>query len=115
MCVQSIKSGVEMLAYAPDGRTLCVADVGRRVTERDTVTRTGRELFTMTQSAKWGMFCATGGRFLVIRFAVGKRVTCAAFSPDGLTCVVGRSNKQFAVFDIDVRRDAMWMMVWAVV
>jgi hypothetical protein len=29
-------------------------------------------------------------------------VTCAAFSPDGLTCAVGGSNKQFAVFDVDV-------------
>jgi WD40 repeat protein len=29
-------------------------------------------------------------------------VICAAFSPDGLTCAVGGSNKQFAVFDLDV-------------
>ena len=35
-------------------------------------------------------------------FALGKYVTCAAFSPDGLTCAVGGSNKQFAVFDVDI-------------
>jgi WD40 repeat protein len=35
-------------------------------------------------------------------FALGRRVRCVCFSPDGLTCAVGGSNKQFAVFDVDV-------------
>jgi WD40 repeat protein len=35
-------------------------------------------------------------------FALGEQVTCAAFSPDGLTCAVGGTNKQFVVFDVDV-------------
>jgi WD40 repeat protein len=35
-------------------------------------------------------------------FALGKTVQCVTFSPDGLTCAVGGSNKQFAVFDVDL-------------
>jgi hypothetical protein len=35
-------------------------------------------------------------------FALGATVQCLCFSPDGLTCAVGGSNKQFAVFDVDV-------------
>jgi WD40 repeat protein len=35
-------------------------------------------------------------------FALGTYVQCICFSPDGLTCAVGGSNKQFAVFDVDV-------------
>lgn len=34
-------------------------------------------------------------------FPLGKRVHCLTFSPDGLTCAVGGSNKQFVVFDVD--------------
>jgi hypothetical protein len=29
-------------------------------------------------------------------------VESVCFSPDGLTCAVGGSNKQFAVFDVDL-------------
>jgi hypothetical protein len=32
----------------------------------------------------------------------GGGVRALAYSPDGLACAVGRSNKQFAVFDVDV-------------
>jgi WD40 repeat protein len=35
-------------------------------------------------------------------FALGHFVQCVCFSPDGLTCAVGGSNKQFAVFDVDL-------------
>lgn len=31
-----------------------------------------------------------------------ERPNVVAFSPDGLTCAVGGSNKQFAVFDVDL-------------
>ena len=34
-------------------------------------------------------------------WSIGK-IQNVAFSPDGLTCAVGGSNKQFAVFDVDV-------------
>jgi hypothetical protein len=29
-------------------------------------------------------------------------VNCFAFAPDGLTCAVGGSGRQFVVFDVDV-------------
>jgi hypothetical protein len=35
-------------------------------------------------------------------FPIGKVIGCAAFAPDGLTCAIGGSNKQFAVFDVDL-------------
>jgi hypothetical protein len=44
----------------------------------------------------------TGEAIRSLDFALGKKVTCVRFSPDGLTCAVGGSNKQFAVFDVDV-------------
>jgi WD40 repeat protein len=44
----------------------------------------------------------TGEPIRSLDFVLGKRVTCVAFAPDGLTCAVGGSNKQFAVFDVDV-------------
>jgi hypothetical protein len=54
----------------------------------------------------------TGEELRTLDFDAGKQppqqsprfspVICAAFSPDGLTCAVGGSNKQFAVFDVDV-------------
>ncbi len=44
----------------------------------------------------------TGAALRSFDFALGRNVTCVAFSPDGLTCAVGGSNKQFAVFDVDV-------------
>ena len=44
----------------------------------------------------------TGAEIRTLDFDTGKPVTCAGFSPDGLTCAVGGTNKQFAVFDVDV-------------
>jgi len=44
----------------------------------------------------------TGQELRALDFALGVTVGCACFSPDGLTCAVGGSNKQFAVFDVDV-------------
>ncbi len=44
----------------------------------------------------------TGEPLRSLDFALGRYVQCACFSPDGLTCAVGGSNKQFAVFDVDV-------------
>jgi WD40 repeat protein len=44
----------------------------------------------------------TGEPVRALDFALGRRVRCVAFSPDGLTCAVGGSNKQFAVFDVDL-------------
>ena len=67
MWVQTVKGGVEMFAYAPDGRALYVFDTAGRVSEWDTVARTGRDLFALDYPTQWGMFCAAGGRFLVVR------------------------------------------------
>ena len=44
----------------------------------------------------------SGEPIRTLDFALGNYVQCATFSPDGLTCAVGGSNKQFAVFDVDV-------------
>ena len=44
----------------------------------------------------------TGEALRSLDFALGRYVQCVAFSPDGLTCAVGGSNKQFAVFDVDL-------------
>jgi WD40 repeat protein len=44
----------------------------------------------------------TGDPVRALDFALGRSVHCACFAPDGLTCAVGGSNKQFAVFDVDL-------------
>jgi WD40 repeat protein len=44
----------------------------------------------------------TGQQVRALDFALGLTVSCVCFSPDGLTCAVGGSNKQFAVFDVDL-------------
>ncbi len=44
----------------------------------------------------------TGEAIRSLDFALGKNVKCLCFSPDGLTCAVAGSNKQFAVFDVDL-------------
>jgi hypothetical protein len=45
----------------------------------------------------------TGEALRTFDFAVGKStLRSVCFSPDGLTGAVGGSNKQFAVFDVDV-------------
>ena len=45
---------------------------------------------------------ATGRPLRSFDFALGRRALCVCFSPDGLTCAVGGSNKRFAVFDVDL-------------
>jgi WD40 repeat protein len=44
----------------------------------------------------------TGKPIRSLDFALGKKVQCACFAPDGLTCAVGGSNKRFVVFDVDL-------------
>jgi WD40 repeat protein len=44
----------------------------------------------------------TGADVRALDFDLGAQVACAAFSPDGLTCAAGGTNKRFAVFDVDV-------------
>ncbi|MCE9561922.1 MAG: WD40 repeat domain-containing protein [Planctomycetes bacterium] len=55
---------------------------------------------------KDGVLCLvslqTGEEIRSLDFDLGKQATCLAFSPDGLTCAVGGTEKRFAVFDLDV-------------
>lgn len=44
----------------------------------------------------------TGEQLRAFDLALGTWAMCLTFSPDGLTCAVGGSNKQFVVFDVDV-------------
>jgi WD40 repeat protein len=44
----------------------------------------------------------TGEPINSLDFALGQTVRCAAFASDGLTCAVGGSNRQFAIFDVDL-------------
>ena len=44
----------------------------------------------------------TGAVLRALDFGLGTQVQSVCFSPDGLTCAAGGSNKQFAVFDVDV-------------
>jgi WD40 repeat protein len=110
--------------FAPDGRTLAVFsgrtvqmwDLSRGVAAGKPVTlapQPPNETFAFHPAAP--LFLAldrdrhltlfsleTGEPVRSLDFGLGKRVACVAFSPDGLTCAVGGSNKQFAVFDVDV-------------
>jgi WD40 repeat protein len=44
----------------------------------------------------------TGEPLRSLDFGLGTQVQSICFSPDGLTCAAGGSNKRFAVFDVDV-------------
>jgi WD40 repeat protein len=110
--------------FSPDGRTLAVS-CGKQVHLWDVATRT-RRVEPVTIDNKYGdatfAFCPSAPAFVALNkqrvltlyssetgdairsldFALGRNVTCVCFAPDGLTCAVGGSNKQFAVFDVDL-------------
>ncbi len=44
----------------------------------------------------------TGKPLRSLDFMLGRFVRCVCFAPDGLTCAIGGSNRQFAVFDMDI-------------
>jgi WD40 repeat protein len=44
----------------------------------------------------------TGSVIRTLDFELGRRALCVCFSPDGLTCAAGGSNKRFVVFDVDL-------------
>jgi WD40 repeat protein len=116
--------GVWGMRFSPDGRILAVFsaaqvqlwDISSRTRLSGAVdinTRFGELTFSFHPSApvfvavdreqNLTLFCAEGGEPIrLLDFALGRKVQCVAFSPDGLTCAVGGSNKQFAVFDVDV-------------
>jgi WD40 repeat protein len=114
--------------FAPDGRTLAFAtnQTSRKVPEailwdvragRPRADRvrcwTGSDVFAF--NPVFPLFAGLGPEGVLtlfnlesgepirsLDFALGRRVRCVTFSPDGLTCAVGGSNKQFAVFDVDL-------------
>lgn len=43
----------------------------------------------------------TGRPIRTLDFELGTRTRCVCFSPDGLTCAAGGSNRRFVVFDVD--------------
>jgi len=61
-------------------------------------------VFVGTNFGKYlALFSLATGRVLrEFDLQLGQRIWCAGFSPDGLTCAVGGSNWQFAVFDVDL-------------
>jgi WD40 repeat protein len=110
--------------FAPDNRTLAVFsgrqvqmwDLSRGVATGKPVTlapQAPSETFSFHPAAP--LFLAldrarhltlfsteTGEPIRSLDFGLGKRMACLCFAPDGLTCAVGGSNKQFAVFDVDL-------------
>jgi WD40 repeat protein len=64
---------------------------------------TGAHFAALNPQREFTIFSMTTGEPIrSLDFALGAYVQCACFAPDGLTCAVGGSNKQFAVFDVDV-------------
>jgi WD40 repeat protein len=62
-----------------------------------------RAFVALDRDTKLTLFSlAAGEPIRSFDFALGRYVQCVRFSPDGLTCAVGGSNKQFAVFDVDL-------------
>ena len=110
--------------FSPDGRTLALSDgKSRRVALWDVASGHFRttnirttftsELFAFNPALpvfvglgakkELTLFSTeTGGALRALDFGLGQKVKCLCFSPDGLTCAVGGSNKQFAVFDVDL-------------
>jgi WD40 repeat protein len=110
--------------FAPDGRTLAIWSSGSpHITLWDVASRQSRAdpVPCWTAGAPFAfnpvlpVFAAigaegslalfsteTGRPIRTLDFCLGQSVQSICFSPDGLTCAVGGSNKQFAVFDVDL-------------
>lgn len=110
--------------FSPDGRTLVVfSNTPDRLTLWDVASRSvrvggiecsmPRGLFAFNPVYPLFAACQADGTLAIwslddgrvvrsLDFALGRAVRCVAFAPDGLTCAVGGTNKQFAVFDVDV-------------
>jgi WD40 repeat protein len=108
--------------FSPQGDALVLL-AGHRIRFWDVKTRTARGEIVVSLWHPWvSIFHPTAPVFVALNrevvltlystetgqpirsfdFALGRYVQCACFAPDGLTCAVGGSNKQFAVFDVDL-------------
>ena len=114
---------IEQLAFSPDGKTLALFGVDR-IALWDVASRTVRAgrvfcclpahvsavhptlpvIAARNSNLHLTLFSLdTGEPLRALDLAVGSStVSCTAFAPDGLTCAVGGTNKQFAVFDVDL-------------
>ncbi|MCE9561921.1 MAG: WD40 repeat domain-containing protein [Planctomycetes bacterium] len=112
------------LKFSPDGQTLIVFSNSPEQFSLWDVSTQSMRVTGVECSMHWGLFafnpvypvfakCQKDGTLAIwslddgrpirsVDFALGKHIRDVAFSPDGLTCAVGGSNKQFVVFDVDV-------------
>jgi WD40 repeat protein len=110
--------------FSPDGRTLAVFSGGQlHLCDLPSLARRGEPVnidsrhgdatfafhptapifITLNHEKHLTLFSSeTGEPLRSLDSALGRYVRCVVFSPDGLTCAVGGSNKQFAVFDVDL-------------
>lgn len=109
--------------FSPDGRTLALCSAGPPLVDLwDTATWQPRvenipcwitentfainpvlPVFAAIYSGSLTLYSLeTGAIIRSLDFELGRRALCVCFSPDGLTCAVGGSNKRFAVFDVDL-------------
>ncbi len=116
--------GTYRVKFSPDGRTLIVfSNSPEHFALWDVASRSMR-VARVECSMPWGLFafnpvyplfaaCQKDGTLAVwsladgrpiqsLEFGLGKSLRFVAFSPDGLTCAVAGTNKQFAVFDVEV-------------
>jgi WD40 repeat protein len=122
VALPSLKSCLRWLQFAPDGsRVACILDNHIQMRTfpdfslRYELTRCWGTTHTFAFHPTAPIFAAlnrdgvltlynleTGEVSRSMDFALGRNVKCVTFAPDGLTCAVGGSNSQFAVFDVDV-------------
>jgi WD40 repeat protein len=116
------KQSLQHCRFAPDGNTL-VMYMSDGITIWDLASKSVRVPLVACDKPYWMLAFHPTAPIVAIRrkdgllalidlrngeerraldFSLGEQVTCAAFSPDGLTCAVGGTNKQFVVFDVDV-------------
>ena len=122
----TIPRGVERVRFAPDGTVLALFG-GKQVYLWDVQSWAPRGEGVRIQPHHGGfafhptapVFAAvnpdrlltlysleTGAPIRVLEFALARYVHCVTFAPDGLKCAAGGSNKQFFVFDLDVKADS---------
>jgi WD40 repeat protein len=93
-------SGQLLWAKKPGGQISCVRELAFHPTKPIVAYTTAKPPKAWPSVAWFGD--VNTGEPLSMPHPGFKSAVAFAFSPDGLTCAVGGSNKQFAVFDVDV-------------